>query len=411
MSEYWQHLKFADAPLDIIDGDRGKNYPKQSEFHVSGFCLFLDARNVKPDGFAFSDCHFITEQKDDLLRKGKLHREDVVMTTRGTLGNVGYFSDAILYEHVRINSGMVIFRTDRSALLPQFLYLYLRSPDFKAQVQSVRSGAAQPQLPIRDIKTLNLPLPPVRKQGDIASILSAYDDLIENNLRRIKLLEESARLLYREWFVRLRFPGHEHTRIVDGVPEGWKQGCLSDYFSTASGGTPSRKRSEFFGGEIEWVKTKELVNSFVLESEEKITEDAVQNSAAKLFPARTVLVAMYGATVGQLGILSQPSASNQACCAVIPIRDISDYIFAFLFLRHNKENLVSLSRGAAQNNVSQEIIRGFSMTMPPAKLMNVFAETLEPLFQQTLNLHQRNSLLKQVRDLLLPKLMSGEIAA
>ena len=239
MTPRWTTEKFAVAPLKIIDGDRGKNYPKHPDFHDTGHCLFLNTGNVTQHGFNFDQCQFITEDKDDALRKGKLLRGDVVLTTRGTVGNVAHYGDAIPFKRIRINSGMVIFRTQNDKLLPRFLYHYLRSNIFKRQVNSLRTGAAQPQLPIRDIRAIGIPVPAISTQHRIADILSAYDDLIENNRRRIALLDRAAREVYREWFVHLRFPGHEHTRIVDGVPEGWTTRTLSEIADITMGQSPS----------------------------------------------------------------------------------------------------------------------------------------------------------------------------
>ena len=221
-------VDFEAAPFEIIDGDRGKNYPKQNEFSDSGHCLFLNAANVTRSGFEFSECQFITEQKDETLRKGKLQRDDIILTTRGTIGNAAHFHASVPYEHIRINSGMVILRCNVEKIAPTYLYHFLRSPSFHAQVNSLRSGVAQPQLPIRDMKRIKMPLPTLLTQRHLASILSAYDDLIENNRRRIQLLEQAARLLYKEWFVRLRFPGYEHVKVKDGVPEGWERKQLSE---------------------------------------------------------------------------------------------------------------------------------------------------------------------------------------
>src|SRR6266853_3731202 len=203
---------------------------------------------------------------------------------------------------------------------------------------------------------------------------------MENNRRRMTLFEDAARLLYREWFVRLRYPGHEHAPLANGIPEGWTKGIVGDFYDTASGGTPSRIKPEYFTGEIPWVKTQELPNGFITETQEQITEDGLNNSAAKLFPERTVMVALYGATVGELGILAMPAATNQACCALFPKDSRAQYIHAFLFLRENKEKLVSLSAGAAQNNISQQIIRAYAMVMPSKLLMDSFVETLNPVF-------------------------------
>lgn len=148
----------ADAPFEIIDGYRGTNYPKQDEFNQNGYCLFLNAKNVTTDGFAFNECYFISQEKDKILRKGKLQRNDIILTTRGTVGNIGFFNEIIPYDNIRINSGMVIIRSDPTGILPGYthqLFKYLKG-DFDV----FATGSAQPQLPIRDLKEILFLLPP-----------------------------------------------------------------------------------------------------------------------------------------------------------------------------------------------------------------------------------------------------------
>ena len=145
--------------LEIIDGDRGANYPKADDFRDEGHCLFLNTKNVRPDGFEFDSTMFITAGKDGQLRKGKLKRGDVIMTTRGTIGNIGYYSDDVPFDHVRINSGMLIFRTNKSVLLPEYFFEILRSPVVKDQIRTLTTGAAQPQLPIKTLVNFKIPVP------------------------------------------------------------------------------------------------------------------------------------------------------------------------------------------------------------------------------------------------------------
>lgn len=161
--------------LQIIDGDRGSNYPKTTDFFEQEHCLFLSTKNVRPDGFKFDETIFITEKKDAELRKGKLQRHDVVMTTRGTIGNIGYYSDGVRFDHIRINSGMLIFRANPEKIAPSFLFELLRSPVFLDQVRSRTSGAAQPQLPIATIKTFTFPLPV--NLTDQYAIVSAINEM------------------------------------------------------------------------------------------------------------------------------------------------------------------------------------------------------------------------------------------
>lgn len=159
-SSHWEQKSLGDERLlQIIDGDRGKNYPRKKDFLDEGFCLFMNTKNVRPDGFKFEETMFITQEKDEALRKGKLKRNDVVMTTRGTIGNLGVYTDEVEYEHVRINSGMLIFRPNLSVITPEFLFEVFRSEIMKAQIRKHVSGAAQPQLPIKTLVNFTIPVP------------------------------------------------------------------------------------------------------------------------------------------------------------------------------------------------------------------------------------------------------------
>lgn len=395
---------------EIIDGDRGKNYPKQDEFYPQGYCLFLNTGNVTKEGLTFKENQFITKEKDEALRKGKLKRGDIVYTTRGTVGNAGYYNSNVPYENVRINSGMVILRANGEIVDARFLYQILKSEYYRPYFKQYCTGSAQPQLPIKNFSQIYLNVPDIKTQHRIADILSAYDDLIENNQKQIKLLEEAAQRLYKEWFVDLRFPGHENTKIVDGVPEGWQYEKLGDLVKTTSGGTPSRRKSEYYvNGNIRWIKTKELNDRFIFETEEHITEDAVKNSSAKVLPEGALIVAMYGATIGKIGITAAEMACNQACCAFISFDDMISKEYLYCWLMDNREYLVSQGKGAAQSNLSQEMIRNFSLLCPDKKVIKNFTEIVTTMLENKRVLENKILMLSKARDDLLPKLMSGEV--
>ena len=158
----------------IIDGDRGKNYPKQDEFSDTGYCLFLNAKNVTATGFSFENRMFITKEKDNALHNGKLERGDVVLTTRGTLGNLAFYDDSVPFENVRINSGMVILRMNKSVMTEVFFM-----EQFKLQLQSIKgkiaSGSAQPQLPISTINKIRILLAPMALQEQFAAFVEQVD--------------------------------------------------------------------------------------------------------------------------------------------------------------------------------------------------------------------------------------------
>ena len=180
-----------DNLFDIIDGDRGKNYPKSDELFDEEYCLFLNTKNVTKNGFSFNIKQFITEKKDKLLRKGKLERHDIVLTTRGTVGNVAYYDESINYDHLRINSGMVILRAKKTELNRQFILHVLKDDNY---YKRLISGSAQPQLPITKIKKILLPLPPLALQNEFADFVAQVDKsqlAIQKSLDELETLKKS----------------------------------------------------------------------------------------------------------------------------------------------------------------------------------------------------------------------------
>lgn len=161
-----------DSIFEVIDGDRGKNYPKSDDFLTNGYCLFLNTKNVTKNGFDFLKIQFITEDKDHLLRQGKLQRGDIILTTRGTIGNVAYYGDEIQYKHIRINSGMVILRNKKYTFNPRYILYVLQEQNLYAREIS---GSAQPQLPIARLKKISCPLPPLALQNEFADFVKEVD--------------------------------------------------------------------------------------------------------------------------------------------------------------------------------------------------------------------------------------------
>jgi type I restriction enzyme M protein len=196
----WPTPSFVDAPFEIIDGDRGVNYPNKEDFSPTGFCLFLNTKNVRFDGFNFSDLEFVSKEKDEALRKGKLQRGDVVLTTRGTIGNTGFYDESVEFDHIRINSGMLIFRPDTTKLSGSYLFHFFQSQNFIAQRDSIVSGSAQPQLPIRSLNDATIPLPPLATQQAIVAEIEAEQALVNANRELIARFEKKIQAtLARVW--------------------------------------------------------------------------------------------------------------------------------------------------------------------------------------------------------------------
>jgi type I restriction enzyme S subunit len=347
-----------------------------------------------------------------------LHRGDLLVAMTDLtqnapiLGSPAFVPDEGLFLHNQRLGKIINLKQCR--ISSEFLFYLLSLASVRDQIKAGATGATVRHTSPSRIYDVEVLLPPLPIQHRIAGILSAYDDLIENSQRRIKILEEMARRLYREWFINFRFPGHEGCRFVETplgeIPEGWEVVSLGDLYSTGSGGTPSRVHPEYYeNGTIDWVKSQELLDGFVLSTEERITEAALKKSSARLFPADTVLIALYGATIGKLAILSSPAATNQACCAVLPKHSAFGREFAFFTLLLNRERIIGLRLGAAQQNISQVLLRNFECLKPPIQLLHMFSDHTAPLLDQTLALQRQIQNLRRTRDLLLPRLLSGQI--
>jgi type I restriction enzyme S subunit len=379
------------APIEIIDGDRGTHYPGQNELQDEGYCLFLSATNVTTSGFKFDSCQFIEEQKDRVLRKGKLKRKDIVMTTRGTLGNIAYYSDDVPFEDVRINSGMVIFRAVQESLRPEYLYYALRSAGTAQQINSLRSGAAQPQLPIRDIKKIRIPLPEPGLQDCVVGAAKPYDDLIGNNQRRIELLEQSARLLFKEWFVYLRYPGHEHDKVFNGVPEGWERTTIKDVVRRVPAGQLYSQATALPEGEIPiFDQAKNGVIGF------HNGEPSVRASVEE------PVIVFANHTCYQRVVFDSFSAIQN----VLPFVSSTGYHRNIFWLHLATEGRVQTSayKGHWPELMAKEII------VPSQPLAEEFGVLVRNTFFLTRTLEKQNVALGQARDLLLPRLMDGRLS-
>lgn len=391
----------------IIDGDRGNNYPKQNEFSPSGYCLFLNAGNVTANGFVFDDNSYITQEKDALLRKGRLSRGDIVYTTRGTIGNVAYYSNTIPYEHLRINSGMVILRVNVVEANAAFLYQYLKSAKVREYFLSFKTGSAQPQLPIKNFSAIEIDLPDLPTQHRIASILSAYDDLIENNRRQIKLLEEAAQRLYREWFVELRFPGHESVKVVDGVPEGWMKGTVDNIVKLLSG-YPFKSSEYVSSGKYRLITIKNVKDGeFSPDNVDYIDQLPDKVPSHCILTEGDILLSLTG-NIGRVCIVNGYNyLLNQRVAKLQTLHPA--YAYCMFRSKEMLNKMTALSNGVAQQNLSPIRAEKIRILIPSSNLLSQFKNIVEPIISQIILLNNQITFACEACDRLLPELMDGEM--
>lgn len=407
----WKEVGIEQTSIEIIDGDRGKNYPKKNELTNSGYCLFLSAANVTKNGLQFSNNSFITKEKDALLKKGKLMPKDIVLTTRGTVGNVGFYSDDVPYPNMRINSGMVIIRPGED-FDTMFLYQYLRSCYFRAQITQFQSGSAQPQLPISTLQKMKVIKPDIDAQRRIASILSSLDRKIELNNKINDDLEEMAQAIFKNWFV--DFEPFKDGKFVDSelgmIPEGWKVGRLDEIADVVGGSTPSKAKPEYYTQKgIAWLTPKDLSNHPAVYTSRgviDITEEGYNSTSTKLMPKGTILFTSR-APIGYISIAQNDICTNQGFKSLVPKK--AGTCFLYCFLKYVTPEIENKSTGSTFKEASGSLMKSLQVIMPEQKVFEDFETIVSPLFARIESLEKENSRLSLLRDTLLPRLMSGEL--
>ena len=341
----------------------------------------------------------MTLQKNDLL----FARQSLVFAVAGKCSIVLDVEDVVSFE-----SHIIRVRLNPEIANPMFYYYYFSLP--YNSVKTIVQQCAQAGIRGSDLEKIKVPCPHIEIQNQIADILSAYDDLIEANNRRIELLEQTAQELYKEWFVRFRFPGYENVEFENGLPEGWERNKIQKYYNTCSGGTPSRSNPEYFeSGVYPWVKTGEIKDCVIIDTEEYITQEAVNNSSAKVLPAKSVAMAMYGVNIGLLAYFDSEMTCNQACCVFSDKRDFSSKHYLYYYLKSIREYLLLISFGAAQQNLSQDLIKKIKITMPSDDVVQAFEKQVDDIYGNIRMLLLKNKNLAEQRDMLLPRLISGKL--
>ena len=415
-------VTFKSAPIEIIDGDRGKNYPKQDEFTDDGHCLFLNAKNVTDDGFNFDTKMFISEKKDNLLRKGKLQKGDVILTTRGTVGNVAFYSEQIPYDNIRINSGMLILRSKKE-LDNEFLYWTLKSNYFKKQIYTFQSGTAQPQLPISSLNHMEFYLPPINIQKKIVKILSQIDNKIRISKEINKNLEQYLFYLFNEYFMEFDF--NEFSNSNKTIPSSWKLGCFNDIIdSLGSGDWGKEEQTGNYISEVYCIRGADIPNvkqgnkgkmpiRFILPKnfeKRKLGENSIVIEISGGSPTqstgRTVFI-----TDNFLNRFDKDIICTNFCKVINPKNEYAIFLYLYLNYLYDKDVMFAYENGTTgiKNFDIKSFISNFNIVIPSIEDIIKFNNLVQNVFDVIMHNGLEIEQLQKLRDTLLPKLMSGEI--
>ena len=389
--------------LGTVNRGKSKHRPRNDSLLYGGEYPFIQTADIKKANLYLSD--YSQTYNEIGLKQSKLWKKGTLCFT--IAANIA--DSAILDIDACFPDSIVGFLPHEN--VSDTVYVKYLFDELKLYFQQISKGTTQDNLSLDKICRVKLRVPNYETQKKIALILSAYDNLIENNNKRIKLLEQMAENLYKEWFVRFRFPGYEDVEFEDGIPKNWVKDKIKTYYETTSGGTPKRSNSDYFeSGNIPWLKTGELNDSIILDTDEHITELGLNKSSAKWLPKNSVAMAMYaGSNVGKLGYLDTEMTCSQACCILYDKRRFSSKHYLFHYLLSIREYLQNISFGAAQQNISQDLINKVNIIMPNDEVVRLFEEKINDIYNETRILLKQNKVLIQQRDMLLPRLMSGKL--
>lgn len=374
---------------------------------------YIRVTDMLNDGIDGAQVKYIDKKTHESIRRYTISADDVYISIAGTIGRVGMVPQSFHLANLTENAAKITEIDSR--FNPRFLMYFLRTRHGQGQIASKAGGTSQPKLALYRIEEIECPSLSRDAQDQIVEVVKVYDDLIENNKRRIELLEDSARQLYKEWFVRFRFPGHEHVKIVDGVPEGWQRGSVGDIASVFSGYAFKSKDWIEEGNPV--IKIKNITEQNAVDiSDCQCVDDNVAEKAVKFkLLAGDMLIAMTGATVGKVGLLPSSDRTfylNQRVGKFVSKieRNAISLLLPFFNSEKAQASIDNLAGGAAQPNISAKQIESIELPIPPRSILNTYLDEVDAWFELRSNLVDQNLRLAQARDILLPKLMNGKIA-
>ena len=361
--------------------------------------IFLGISNITEDGrLDFSEIKYISE--NDLPRWTKRvtpHEGDLVFSYEATLNRYAIIPPGF---HGCLGRRMALIRPDEGKLLGKFLYYYFFSKQWRETIsKNTVIGATVDRIPLIKFPDFPISFPGRKEQLHIVDVLSAYDDLIENNQRQIKLLEEAAQRLYKEWFVDLRFPGYETTPIVDGLPEGWERKTLGELADVIMGQSP---KSEFYNTDKKGLPFHQGVGSY---GNRFVVDEVYSTSFTRIAEADSILFSVR-APVGRLNIAKNKIVIGRGLAAMKHKEGMHHYLFYMLKERFFKDNLVG--NGAIFASISKDELLGQVFTVPSADLVKQFNDISATFDDKIAALDEEMTYLQEARDRLLPKLMRGE---
>ena len=396
----WEKRKLIDCCISIADGDH-QPAPK-SEKGIK-FIKIKDIRNGK---ISFSEALFVPiNYYEKLQLDRKPQQNDILYSVVGSFGISAFVNTS---EPFCFERNIALLRP-KNNIVPKFLYYAVSAPDFYCQANNAAIGAAQKLISLTRLKDMMISYPPIQQQQRIADILSAYDELIENNRKQIKLLEEAAQRLYKEWFVYLRFPGYEHTKIIDGLPEGWKKSTVLNASSVLRRGISPRYNdlANYM------VINQKCIRQTVVSFEEARNQEKPYSPEMNLQDSDTVICSTGAGTLGRVGQIFGNYPNTTFDSHVTLVRAMPDIgpQYLFWFLKSKQAFLMGMGKGSTnQLELNRGTIQDLTILVPTEEVVQKFEILAQAIHDKISVANNEITRLINARERLLPKLMSGEVA-
>jgi len=400
----WEKVTLGSISENIQTGPFGSQL-HQSDYSEDGIPVVMPKDMV---GGHISEVSIarVSESHVKRLSRHVINVGDILYSRRGDVGRCALATEK--EQGWLCGTGCLKVTVDKKKANPKFVFYQLQKSETVGWVEKHAVGATMLNLNTSILSGVPIEVPELEKQDKIVGILSAYDDLIENNQKQIKLLEEAAQRLYKEWFVDLRFPGHETIPIINGIPEGWTIHKFSEKVEIMSGGTPKTDNANYYGGNIPFYTPKDSDGRFfAFNTITNITEQGLNNCHSQLYPENTVIITARG-TVGKTTLLAVPMAMNQSCYA-LKSDELSAPYYLFFALKKEIASLQAMANGGVFDTIIVKTFDSINITIPQRKQIELFERAVRPIMNNIKTKMLQNNHLVEVRDRLLPKLMNGEI--
>ena len=405
----WKEYKIEELIDEISMGPFGSNI-KVDNFIDFGVPV-LNGSNMQGFKLQEKSFNYVSPKKADSLGRANAYRGDVVITHRGTLGQIVYIPESSLFERYVISQSQFRLKRKTDIVRPDYFVYYFHTPLGQHKILMNASQVGVPALarPTSTFKNVTISIPSIERQNKIMDILSSLDDKIEVNRRINEQLEELAQALFKSWFVDFEpFKDGEFVESELGmIPEGWKVGKFTDIVDIKGGGTPKTDIAEYWNGDIPFFTPKDINDVFCIGTEKNITDLGLSKCSSKLYSKNTIFITARG-TVGKVCMAGRDMAMNQTCYALIGKK----YGQHFIYMQTISivERMKKKANGAVFSAITTRDFDSEKIIIPSLDIVSNYLMKIEPLYESILHNQQEITHLANLRDTLLPKLMSGEIA-